>query len=91
MAHPNMNIMVVNSSGAFIMVTSKAKNAAKLWGYLAVSAEGQATIHDQRGYSLVQTKGTDLNTYASGRKLYKVPLEWRYKNQGRLLKKSALL
>jgi len=90
-AHPDMDIMVVNSSGAFIMVTSKSKNAAKLWGYWAVSKEGQATLHEQRGYSLVQTKGTDLNTYAMGRKLYKVPLAWRYKNQGRLLKKFSAI
>lgn len=88
-AHPPMKALVVNSSGAFLLKDSKSKNVAKLWGYWAVSPEGQETLSRVRGYSLVQTKGTDLNAYAQGKKLYSVPMAWRMKNQDRLVPKFA--
>jgi ABC-type Fe3+ transport system substrate-binding protein len=38
--HANLDAVVVNSSGAFLLADSKNQAAAKLWGYWAVSAEG---------------------------------------------------
>ena len=90
--HPDMDTLLLNTGGAWILKDSKAKNIAKLWGFWAVSSAGQKTLHDVRGFSLVSTKGTELYKYAAGRKTYVMPADWRLKNQRRLVKKfSAIL
>ena len=89
--HPNMNNLLLNTGGAWILKDSKAKNIAKIWGFWAVSTEGQQTLHKVRGFSLVSTKGTDLNRYAAGRKTHVMPANWRLKNQRRLVKKFAAI
>lgn len=85
--HANLDAVVVNSAGAFILADSKSKNVAKLWGYWAVSNEGQKALERVRGYSLVSTKGSKLHEYTKSRKVHRVPLGWRMKNQGRLVGK----
>ncbi|MEE2970944.1 MAG: ABC transporter substrate-binding protein [Pseudomonadota bacterium] len=90
--HPNMDNLLLNTGGAWILKDSKAQNFARIWGFWAVSEEGQKVLHKVRGFSLVKTKGTDLNKYASGRKTHVMPANWRLKNQRRLVKKfSAIL
>ena len=85
--HANLDAVVVNSAGGFILADSKSKAAAKLWGYWTVSPEGQKTMERVRGYSLVGTKTSQLYEYTKSRKVYRVPLDWRMKNQGRLVGK----
>lgn len=90
--HPNMDNLLLNTGGAWILKDSKAQNFARIWGFWAVSDEGQKVLHKVRGFSLVTTKGTALNKYASGRKTHVMPADWRLKNQRRLVKKySAML
>ncbi|NQU68984.1 MAG: extracellular solute-binding protein [Rhodospirillales bacterium] len=90
--HPNMDNLLLNTGGAWILKDSKAQNIGRLWGFWAVSEEGQQTLHKVRGFSLVTTKNTALNKYASGRKTHVMPADWRLKNQRRLVKKySAIL
>lgn len=85
--HPEMDIVVLSSSGAFILKDSKSPNIAKLWGYWAASLVGQKTLEEQRGYSLASTKGSDLNAYVKGKKVIQIPFEWRQKHDRRLGKK----
>ena len=69
------------------LIDANALVAVKLWGYWAVSPEGQKTLERVRGYSLVGTKTSKLYEYTKSRKVYRVPLDWRMKNQGRLVGK----
>lgn len=85
--HPDMDILVLSSSGAFVMADTPHPAAAVLWGLWAVSAEGQAILEKERGYSLAQTPGTELHNYAEGRQTFHVPFEWRLENHDRLSKK----
>ncbi len=87
--HANLDAVVVNSAGGFILADSKNQAAGKLWGYWAVSPEGQKTLERVRGYSLVSTKTSKLYKYTKNRKVYRVPLDWRMKNQRRLVVKYA--
>ena len=87
--HANLDAVVVNSAGGFLLADSKNKAAGKLWGYWAVSPEGQKTLERVRGYSLVGTKTSKLYHYVKTRKVYRVPLDWRMKNQRRLVVKYA--
>ena len=89
--HPNMDTLILNTGGAWIVKDSKAQNIARIWGYWAVSPQGQDTLHKVRGFSLVTTKGTDLNRYSQGRKVRVMPADWRLKNQRRLVKKFAAI
>lgn len=85
--HPNMDIVTLSSSGAYILRDAKSPNIAKLWGYWAVSPAGQATLEEQRGYSLATTPGTDVYKYVQGKKVFNVGFKWRLKNDARLIKK----
>ena len=85
--HPNMDIVTLSSSGAYILKDAKSPNIAKLWGFWSVSPAGQATLEEQRGYSLATTPGTDVYKYVQGKKVYNVGFEWRLKNDKRLIKK----
>lgn len=87
--HANLDAVVVNSAGGFILADSKNQAAGKLWGYWAVSPEGQKTLERVRGYSLVSTKTSKLYKYTKDRKVYRVPLDWRMKHQRRLVVKYA--
>jgi len=89
--HPPMDMVILAPRGAYIVKDSKAPNIAKLWGYWAVSAPGQKTLHHVRGYSLASTKGTDINAYLQGKKVIHIPFEWRMKNDERLSKKFSQL
>ncbi len=89
--HPNMDTLILNTGGAWILKDSKAQNIARIWGYWAVSPEGQEVLHEVRGFSLVTTKGTELNRYSQGRKVHVMPADWRLKNQRRLVKKFAAI
>lgn len=82
--HPDIDLLVLSSSGAFVLAGAEHPAAAKLWGLWAVSPGGQATLEDARGYSLAATPGTALNTYAEGRKVVHVPFDWRLENHDRL-------
>ena len=42
---------------------AKSPHIARLWGFWAVSPAGQATLEEQRGYSLATTPGTDVFKY----------------------------
>lgn len=85
--HPDMDIVVLNTQGAYILKDAKHPNVAKLWGYWAISKQGQKTLEKQRGYSLAGTKGSALHAYVQGKKVSNVPFEWRMKNDKRLAKK----
>ncbi len=87
--HPNLDVLLLNTAGAWILIDSKSKNVAKLWGYWITTPQGQKVVHDTRGFSLVTTKGTDLYDFAKGKKIHRMPPEWRMKNQKRLVKKFA--
>lgn len=87
--HPDMDTLLLNTAGAWIVADSKRKNIARLWGYWITTPHGQKTLHDVRGFSLVTTKGTELNRYAQGKKVHAMPAEWRMKNQIRLVRKFA--
>jgi ABC-type Fe3+ transport system substrate-binding protein len=83
-AHPDIDLLVLSSSGAFVLADATHPVAAKLWALWAVSPEGQATLEEARGYSLAETPGTALNTYAQGRTVVHVPFDWRLENHDRL-------
>lgn len=85
--HPNMDIVTLSSSGAYILRDAKSPNVAKLWGFWSISPAGQATLEEQRGYSLATTPDTDVYRYVQGKKVYNVGFEWRLKNDARLVKK----
>ncbi len=87
--HPDLDVLLLNTAGAWILIDSKSKNVAKLWGYWITTPHGQNVVHDTRGFSLVTTKGTDLYKCAQGKKIHRMPPEWRMKNQKRLVKKFA--
>lgn len=87
--HADLEEVVMNSAGAFILADSPNVNAAKLWIYWAVSPEGQKTLEAVRGYSLVETETSRLFQYAKDRKVHKVPFDWRLENQDRLVPKFA--
>ena len=82
--HPDIDLLVLSSSGAFVLASAEHPAAAKLWGLWAVSPKGQATLEEARGYSLAETPGTALNTYATGRRVAHVPFDWRLENHDRL-------
>lgn len=82
--HPDIDLLVLSSSGAFVLKDAEHPAAAKLWGLWAVSPDGQATLEEARGYSLATTPGTALNTYAEGRNVVHVPFDWRLENHDRL-------
>lgn len=82
--HPDIDLLVLSSSGAFVLADAAHPAAAKLWGLWAVSPEGQATLEEARGYSLAETPGTALNTYAIGRRVVHVPFDWRLEHHDRL-------
>ncbi len=82
--HPDIDLLVLSSSGAFVLADAEHPAAATLWGLWAVSPEGQATLEETRSYSLAETPGTALNDYASGRKVVHVPFDWRLENHDRL-------
>ncbi len=84
--HPDLDVLLLNTAGAWILKDSKSKNVAKLWGYWITTPHGQKVLHDTRGFSMVTTKGTDINKYAQGKKVHRVPAGWRMKNQRRLAK-----
>lgn len=84
--HPDIDLLVLSSSGAFVLADAAHPAAAKLWGLWAVSPQGQATLEEARGYSLAETPGTALNTYAVGRRVAHVPFEWRLEHHDRLAK-----
>ena len=86
-AHPDIDLLVLSSSGAFVLEDAEHPAAAKLWALWAVSAEGQATLEEARSYSLAETPGTMLNTYAAGRRVVHVPFDWRLENHERLSEK----
>ncbi|MEQ8734352.1 MAG: ABC transporter substrate-binding protein [Rhodospirillaceae bacterium] len=86
-AHPDIDLLVLSSSGAFVLEDAEHPAAAKLWALWAVSAEGQATLEEARSYSLAETPGTALNTYAKGRRVVHVPFDWRLENHDRLSEK----
>jgi iron(III) transport system substrate-binding protein len=83
-AHPDIDLLVLSSSGAFVLAGAEHPAAAKLWALWAVSAEGQAVLEEERSYSLSETPGTALNAYAQGRRVVHVPFEWRLENHDRL-------
>ncbi len=85
--HPDMDVLVLSSSGAFVLADAEHPAAAKLWGLWAVSAEGQAVLEEARSYSLAETPGTALHDYAQGRRVVHVPFEWRLENHDRLAEK----
>ncbi len=85
--HPDMDILALTSSGAFVMADTPHPAAAVLWGLWAVSPEGQAVLEQERGYSLAHTPGTALYEYAEGRQTFHVPFEWRLENYERLAEK----
>lgn len=85
--HPNIDQVILAARAAYIVRDAKAPNIAKLWGYWVVSPEGQKTIHDVRGYSLISTKSGDMYNYVQGKKVVDVPFDWRMKNEARLGKK----
>jgi len=85
--HPDMDILVLASTGAFILADSPHKTVAKLWGYWAISDEGQQVLEQVRAYSLSTSPGTALYNYANGRKTYHVPLDWRLEHNDRLVEK----
>lgn len=84
--HPDMDLLVLSSSGAFVLAGAEHPAAAKLWGLWAVSPEGQATLEETRSYSLAETPDTALNAYAAGRRVVHVPFEWRLQHHDRLAK-----
>jgi iron(III) transport system substrate-binding protein len=84
--HPNLDIVILSARAAYIVRDAKHPNVAKLWGYWVVSKEGQKTIHDVRGYSLISTKGTDMHNYVKGKKIHELSYDWSLKNTGRLTK-----
>lgn len=86
-AHPDIDLLVLSSSGAFVLEGAEHPAAAKLWGLWAVSPEGQAVLEKERSYSLSETPGTALNAYAEGRRVVHVPFEWRLENHDRLAEK----
>ena len=81
--HPDMDTLILNTGGAWILKDSKAQNIARIWGYWAVSPEGQEVLHEVRGFSLVTTKGTELNRYSQGRKVHVMPADWAPRRAGR--------
>jgi iron(III) transport system substrate-binding protein len=85
--HPNMDKVILAARGAYIVKDSKSPNIAKLWGYWVVSPSGQKTIHDVRGYSLINTRTGDMYKYVQGKKVIDVPFDWRMQNEARLGKK----
>ncbi|MEQ8509181.1 MAG: ABC transporter substrate-binding protein [Rhodospirillaceae bacterium] len=85
--HPDIDLLVLSSSGAFVLEDAAHPAAAKLWALWAVSPEGQATLEEARSYSLAETPGTALNTYAEGRRVVHVPFDWRLENHDRLSEK----
>lgn len=85
--HAAMDQLVLSSTGVFIVTGTKSPNAAKLFGYWAVSPEGQKVMEEARASSLVETPGTALNEYSKGKKVVHVPFEWRLENFNRLQKK----
>ena len=84
--HPNMDVVILSARAAYIVRDAKHPNVAKLWGYWVVSKEGQKAIHKVRGYSLITTKGTDMNKYVKGKEIRELSYDWSMKNTGRLSK-----
>jgi iron(III) transport system substrate-binding protein len=83
-AHADLDMLVLSSTGAFVVTGAAHPNAAKLWALWAASPEGQKILEAVRGYALVETPGTALNAYAQGKKVVHVPFEWRVANMQRL-------
>ena len=85
--HPNVNTVILAARGAYIVKDAKAPNIARLWGYWSVTPAGQKTLHEVRGYSLVDSKSGYMYDYIQGKKVIDVPFDWRMANEARLSKK----
>ena len=85
--HPDVDTVILAARGAYIVKDAKAPNIARLWGYWVVTPAGQKTIHDVRGYSLVDSKSGYMYEYIQGKNVIDVPFDWRMNNEARLSKK----
>ncbi len=82
--HADLDIVILQSAGAYIVVGAEHVAAAKLWGYWAVSPEGQKVLEAARAYSLVETPGSALAEHAKGKRVVHVPFEWRMEQYNRV-------
>lgn len=89
--HPDMDVLLLNTGGAWILKDSKSQNIGRIWAYWVTTPEGQQVLYKTRGFSMVSSKGTELNRYSQGKKVYRMPADWRMKNQRRLVKKFGAI
>jgi iron(III) transport system substrate-binding protein len=65
--------MVLTPWGFWVMKDAKRPSTGKLWAYWATTPEGQKSLSDIHGISLVSTPGTELHALARGKKVILVP------------------
>jgi ABC-type Fe3+ transport system substrate-binding protein len=64
---------VLTPWGFWLMKDAKKPATGKLWAYWAATPEGQKSLSEIHGISLVSTPGTELNALAKGKKVVLVP------------------
>ena len=82
--HADLDLVIAQPSGAYLMVGAEHVAAAKLWGYWAVSSEGQKVLEEARAYALIDNPESAMGQWAKGKRIVYVPFDWRMEHYNRI-------
>jgi ABC-type Fe3+ transport system substrate-binding protein len=82
--HADLDIVIAQPTGAYLTVGAEHVAAAKLWGYWAVSAEGQKVLEEARAYALADNPDSVMGKWARGKRVVYVPFDWRMTHYNRI-------
>ncbi|MBM3513794.1 MAG: extracellular solute-binding protein [Alphaproteobacteria bacterium] len=83
-AHVDIGMVIAQPTGAYLMVGAEHVAAAKLWGYWAISPEGQKVLEAARAYSLIDNLESAQGKWAQNKRIVYVPFDWRMEHYNRL-------
>jgi len=87
----DLDILVVVPWAYAVTRDARHPAAAKLWGYWAVSPDGQATLDKVHGLSSVLAHGTSMWKFAQGKKVHIVSYDYAVEHEDRLSAKFGQL
>jgi len=83
-ANADLNLTALAPWAFALLKDARHPALAKLWGYWAVSTEGQRTLDRLRGLALVSSPGTYVAKYAQGKTVKIATFDYMAKNSARL-------